>query len=81
MILVKDGEKINLADQNHIAAFFSNGWVEAKASAPVMEEQKSEPADEFMNAPEAPEAPEAVDEVVEKPAAPAPRRGRKKQEK
>ena len=78
MILVKDGEKINLADQNHIAAFFSNGWVEAKASAPVMEEQKSEPADEFMNAPE---APEAVDEVVEKPAAPATRRGRKKQEK
>ena len=71
MVLVKDGAKMELDNNDHIAAFLSSGWVEAPASptaAPVEERVEIE---EIMNAPvEAEEKPEVE--------APAPKRGRKK---
>jgi len=75
MIVTKDGATMELTNDNHIAAFLSSGWVEAKAYATAAQEEPKpeEPADdvEIMNAPE----------VEEKAAAPAPKRGRKKQER
>ena len=76
MIVVKDGAKMELDNDNHIAAFLSSGWVEAKASAPAAEEPKPEEAVEIAEIMPAP----VEAEVEEKPevVAPAPKRGRKK---
>lgn len=42
MILSKNGEKISLNNENHISAFLSNGWAEAKASVPPAKAEKAE---------------------------------------
>ena len=34
MILTKDGQVVDLSNENHINAFLSSGWVEAQTSAP-----------------------------------------------
>ena len=34
MILTKDGQVMDLRNENHINAFLSSGWVEVKAPAP-----------------------------------------------
>ena len=50
MRLTKNGETITLSNENHISAFLSNGWVEAKASA-LPEEKKAEVVEEVVEKP------------------------------
>lgn len=71
MFITKDGATMELTNDNHIAAFLSSGWVEAKATAHAAEEANTEADVDFMPAPvvEAEEKPEVVV---------APKRGRKK---
>lgn len=65
MQLMKDNVTITLDNEDHINAFLTSGWVEAKASAQtVREEPKAEPKEE------------KAEEKVSKP-----RVSRKKQEK
>ena len=39
MVLEKDGQVISLDNENHVSAFLSSGWAEAKASAPAIKEE------------------------------------------
>lgn len=73
MTLTKNGQVINLDNENHIEAFKASGWAEVKtpaAASPVSEEAK---ADEPMNEP-------IVEEKAEPKATKRPA-GRRKQEK
>ena len=73
MFITKDGATMELDNDNHIAAFLSSGWVEAKASAHAAEEPKAEEIEDVMP------APVVEDEAEEKPeVVVAPKRGRKK---
>lgn len=77
MILTKNGQVINLDNENHIEAFKTSGWVEATASARAAEEPKVEEPVDFMPEPLDDVAPEEEKIAVSTPKA----RGRKKQEK
>ena len=67
MVLTKDGATITLDNNDHISAFLSNGWTEAKASVPpVKAEEKPE---------------EKAEEVVEEVKVEKPKTTKKKQEK
>ncbi len=74
MIVEKDGMRMNLENESHVAAFLSSGWVEAKASAHAAKEEKVAEPVEFMNVPEPEEKVDIHDAAIAK-------RGRKKQER
>ena len=44
MKLTKDGQVISLDNDNHISAFLTSGWEEAKEPSPVQTPKAEEPA-------------------------------------